>query len=161
MGSSASTAAGCVTSARATAVRWRSPPESSPGPVLEPLAQSHALEQLARRALRFLRRRAAHEQRHGHVLDRRELGQQMMKLVDEPEARLRKRPRSTSLKRLIDSPATRTSPAVGSSSPPRSCSSVVLPEPDDPMIASAVAFATLELHAAQHLDFAARRPRRF
>src|SRR4029079_10832617 len=52
-------------------------------------------------------------------------------------------PRSTSLARLIDSPATRTSPGVGSSSPPRSCSNVVLPDPEAPMIATRSPFATL------------------
>ncbi len=35
-----------------------------------------------------------------------------------------------------------------------SCSSVVLPEPDEPMIAMRSPFATRELDAAQHLDVA-------
>ena len=85
VGSSASTAAGRVTSARATAVRCRSPPESWLGTMLEPLAQAHALEQAARFGGRLLRRRAAHEQRHRDVLERRELRQQMMELIDEAE----------------------------------------------------------------------------
>ena len=45
VGSSASTMRGCVTSARATAARWRSPPESWCGPVLEALAETHPLEE--------------------------------------------------------------------------------------------------------------------
>ena len=56
-----------------------------PRTMLEPLAQADALEQPARFGRGLLRRRAAHEQRHRNVLERRELGQQMVKLIDEAE----------------------------------------------------------------------------
>ena len=53
--------------------------------MLEPLAEAHALEQAARLGGRLRRRGAAHEQRHRDVLERRELRQQMVELVDEAE----------------------------------------------------------------------------
>src|SRR5262249_43386799 len=51
----------------------------------EPLAETHALEQGAGGAPCCGDLHAAHEQRHGDVLQRREFRQQMMKLVDETE----------------------------------------------------------------------------
>ena len=53
--------------------------------MLEPLAEPHALEQLARVRGRVSHRRAADEQRHRDVLESRELGQQVMELIDEAE----------------------------------------------------------------------------
>src|SRR5439155_8720702 len=45
-------------------------------------------------------------------------------------------PRSPLLTKVTARPAISTSPAVGRSSPPRICSSVVLPEPEAPTIAT-------------------------
>src|SRR5690606_25465301 len=53
--------------------------------VLDPLAQPHPLEQLVRTRARFLDGHPTDEQGHGNVLERRELGQQMMELINEPE----------------------------------------------------------------------------
>src|SRR5688572_2043496 len=53
--------------------------------VLEPLAESYALEKVAGFRCRLRRRHAAYEQRHRDVLERRELGQQVMELIDEAE----------------------------------------------------------------------------
>jgi hypothetical protein len=44
VGSSASTQRGFVTSARASATRWRSPPGQLAGPMLQPMAEADALE---------------------------------------------------------------------------------------------------------------------
>src|SRR6266404_1780176 len=54
----------------------------------------------------------------------------------KPSARLRTRPRSDSERLSIGAPWTRTSPAVGASSPPNRCKSVLLPDPDAPTIAT-------------------------
>src|SRR4030095_3131185 len=53
----------------------------------------------------------------------------------KPSARLRTSPRCAPLRVLSATPSTLTSPAVGVSSPPSRCSSVLLPEPDAPTIA--------------------------
>src|SRR5262249_13526243 len=54
-------------------------------PVIQSLPQSHTRENFLSPILRLARSHATHEQWHGNVLQRRELGQQMVKLVDEPE----------------------------------------------------------------------------
>src|SRR5512139_796373 len=61
----------------------------------------------------------------------------------KPSARLRSTPRAASESAASDSPAIRTTPLDGRSSPPRICSNVVLPEPDAPTIASVSARPTL------------------
>ncbi len=53
--------------------------------VRQTLAQPHALQDLACAILRFARVHPTHEQRHGDVFQRRELGQQVMELVDEAD----------------------------------------------------------------------------
>src|SRR5947207_10160947 len=53
-----------------------------------------------------------------------------------PSARLRTLPRSASLSAAKAFPCTLTSPAVGASSPPSRCSSVLLPDPDAPTTAT-------------------------
>ena len=91
VGSSASTRRGAVTSARATAARWRSPPESWCGRCSRRAAQADPLEQRARGAARLAHPGAPHQQRHGHVLQRGELRQQMMELVDEADGAVAQR----------------------------------------------------------------------
>src|SRR4249920_505838 len=53
-----------------------------------------------------------------------------------PSARLRTRPRSASDKLTDGCPSTVISPPEGASNPPSRCSSVLLPEPDAPTIAT-------------------------
>ena len=59
VGSSASSSAGSMTSARAIATRCCSPPDSMPGLVRQPLAEADALEQRRGRAVALRRRPAA------------------------------------------------------------------------------------------------------
>src|SRR5438552_10683816 len=60
----------------------------------------------------------------------------------KPSARLRSRPCSESRKLANGTPRMNTSPPVGASSPPRRCSSVLLPDPEAPMMASRSPAAT-------------------
>ena len=79
-------------------------------PVREPRAEPDAFERSARPLPRFSRRHAPHEQRHRHVLERGELGQQMMELVDEAEravAQLAALPRRQSSSMRLAGDATR------------------------------------------------------
>jgi 3-hydroxyisobutyrate dehydrogenase-like beta-hydroxyacid dehydrogenase len=85
VGSSASTQAGCVTSARAMATRWRSPPDNCAGWWSSRAARPTAAEHLARSGLCAGHAVAADAQRHGHVVQRGELGQQVVELVDEAQ----------------------------------------------------------------------------
>jgi len=54
-------------------------------PVIEPLRQSKRAKQLSRPLVRGRGIRAVDQLRKHHILDRIELGQQVMELVDEPE----------------------------------------------------------------------------
>ena len=85
VGSSASTQSGRPASARAIATRWRSPPESCDGRCCtrspRPTCSSTAL----RRGARLGHRQAADAQRHRDVVERAELRQQVVELVDEAE----------------------------------------------------------------------------
>ena len=85
VGSSASTQAGCVTSARAIATRWRSPPDSSAGRCRRRSARPTAASVLRGLARALLHRLAPDAQRHAHVVQRAELGQQVVELVDEAQ----------------------------------------------------------------------------
>ena len=85
VGSSASTMRGLVTSARATAARWRSPPDSSCGRWTS-RAPSPTRSRIARAlCFRLVFRRTPHQQRHGDIFQRREFRQQVMELVDESQ----------------------------------------------------------------------------
>ena len=154
VGSSASTHFGCVTSARASATRCRSPPDSSPGRCFRRCAEADA-----RRASRPPRRCASRgdmrriSERHRRVLDRVELRQQVMELVHEAEraiahlSALRPPTASRSRRRRRS-----TSPAVGASRPPSRCSSVLLPEPGHADDRDALAGHDGEVDAVQHGD---------
>ena len=73
-------------SARAIATRWRSPPESCAGPVREPLGRDRPAPAPRRpRSRASGLAQAADAQRHRHVVERAELGQQVVELVDEAE----------------------------------------------------------------------------
>ena len=104
VGSSASTSAGRLASARATATRCCSPPESWLGRWVEPLAEPERAEQRSRPArARLAAVGAADELRQHDILDRVEIGQQMVELVDEAErvAAHAVRPSSSSVGRLL------------------------------------------------------------
>ena len=73
VGSSHSSSCGRITSARASAVRCRSPPDSSRGPVLEALAEADPLEQRAR-PRRVVAGRGRHQRRGQHVLEHAHCG---------------------------------------------------------------------------------------
>ena len=86
VGSSASSSRGALATARAMATRCCSPPESSAGRWCGALADLHVVEQLRGRArAASLARQARDQLRHHDVLERRELRQQVMELVDEAD----------------------------------------------------------------------------
>ncbi len=85
VGSSASTQAGWVTRARATATRWRSPPESSDGSMPDALRQSDLFQHGSGLRMCFSGFHAAYQQRHGDVFQRGEFRQQVVELIDETE----------------------------------------------------------------------------
>ena len=114
-----------------------------------------AARQLARPMLRAMRRcpraRASHAPRGAtprSVMRRirsgiatlssaRELRQQMMELVDEAERAVAQIVALALASASVNGlPSSDTRPALGSSSPPSTCSSVLLPEPDAPTMAS-------------------------
>ena len=143
------------TSARATAPRCCSPPESSSGKWLTPVIEAHRCDQLARRLERGAAGAAGDQQGHRDVFLERELGQQGVELKHEPDASgcataLAAPPRAaaTSL------PKSTSCPASGRSSSPIRWSSVLLPTPEGPTTASISPPATVEVDPAQHLDAA-------
>ena len=158
VGSSASTQSGAPASARAIATRWRSPPESCDGRCCEPLAEADLAERLGGARARLGGGQAADAQRHRDVVERGELGQQVVELVDEAEmavapfALLGRARGSRSRGRRAA-----TLPAVGASRPPSRCSSVLLPEPDAPTMASVSPRRDVEVDALQHVHVDPRR----
>ncbi len=81
----------------------------------------------ARTRLELSLRFALHEPRHEHVLERRELGEEVMKLKDEPDRAIAEL--GGQARHLF--PASRMVPVVGASSVPMQCSSHVdLPAPE-------------------------------
>ena len=107
--------------------RWRSPPDSSPRADggLVPRGRLRPAPPARLRALRRGWRRI--QQRHGHVVQRAELGQQVVELVDEAQVLVA--PAAWRRWHQPDSgrPIDRTRPLVGASSPPSRCSSVLCP----------------------------------
>ena len=74
--------------------------------------------------------------RHGHALERRELGQQVMHLKHKTQSLIPPLAPLVFRHTESDSPATDTSPALGVSKPPNKFSKVDLPAPEAPTIAS-------------------------
>ena len=129
-GSSARSARGDRTSARATATRCCSPPDISPGPVMAAVREPHLLEEGLRRPPRLPVGNARDEQRHHHVLEGGELREQVVELEDEADgavaelaqARLGKgqrRPRRRRRGRRRRAGRGSRARAGGSTSPPR------------------------------------------
>jgi hypothetical protein len=80
---------------------------------------------------------APDRQRQRDVVERGELGQQMMELVDEAEPLVAQLAAlGLAEPRDVLRPSIRTWPRSAASSPPSTCSSVLLPEPDAPTIAT-------------------------
>ena len=137
VGSSARTIAGLPASARAIATRWRSPPESWVGRAAAAMREADLAERLVRALASLGERHAGVEQPVGDVVERAlVLGQEEL-LEDEADARRAQR-RELPVGHLAatSSPVMRTMPLVGRSSVPIRWSSVVLPEPDGPTIAT-------------------------
>jgi hypothetical protein len=100
------------------------------------LAQAHGAQHLGRAVHAVLPGIAANAQRHGHVLLGRELGQQVVELVDEAQMPVAQRALLLRAELVQGWPMRLTLPVVGASSPPSKCSKVDLPEPEAPTIAS-------------------------
>src|SRR3990167_1276532 len=136
VGSSASTQAGCVTSARAIATRWRSPPESSAGrwcrrsPRPTRVSISAARCAASARGMRRIHKGMATLSRALNS------GSRWWNWYTKPRCRLRRSPCCAALRPDIVCPISCTLPLVGASSPPSRCSKVLLPEPDAPTIAT-------------------------
>ena len=154
-------ARGRRTSARATATRCCSPPESSPGRCAEPVAEADPLEQLAARARappsRGSRAISAGSMTFSSAVKSR---QQVVELEDEADLPVAERgelaPRGCA---KTSSPSNSTLPAVGRSSAPRRCSSVLFPTPDSPTIATRSPAPTSRSSPAEHRHHRAARRR--
>ena len=85
VGSSASSRRGSLASARATATRWRSPPESCEGRWSARSAEPHLLEQFQRAAPALARVRSGADQRYFDVHSRGERLEQQVALKDEAD----------------------------------------------------------------------------
>ncbi len=85
MGSSASTSAGRLASARATATRCCSPPESWLGRWVRRSPRPSAVSRSRRARVGIGARGAVDQLRQHDILDRVEIGQQMVELIDEAE----------------------------------------------------------------------------
>jgi hypothetical protein len=137
VGSSASKQEGSLTSARAMAARWRSPPDKLARAMFETVAET---DRGSISAAFFMPRSAlgaANQQRHGDVFQRRKLGQQVMKLIDEAEMLVAPIAAvNLAESRKITPHQLHDLPAVGASRPPSRCSSVLLPEPEAPTMAT-------------------------
>ena len=140
---------------RAAARRRRAAPAGGSARSPRPeLGRAAARARLPRRAARD----AGDHLRQRHVLQRGELRQQVVELVDEADggrgaARCARRRTACRQSR----PAMKTSPASGCSSRPATCSRVDLPEPDGPIRATISPARRSRSSAAQHLQLAGRR----
>ena len=86
----------------------------------------------------------ANTERHHHVLERRELAQQVVELKDEPDDAVSDACRDSSSGSVATGvPRSPRSPRVGRSSAPRTCSSVLFPAPLAPTIATISPGATV------------------
>ena len=136
VGSSASSRRGSLASARATATRWRSPPDSCEGRWSARSASPTSCEQVQARV------RGA----HGDALRCRSAGLRRWLAPRAPRAAggAGRRSRRSRAARARGAPCARSGarrsarlPRSGCSSPPISASSVLLPEPERPVITTA------------------------
>ena len=120
-----------MTSARATATRCCSPPDSMPGPVLERgRASPTRASSAAARGRASAGGTPRDAQRHLDVLERGELRQQVVELEDEPDVAVAERARARVGRCRPDraSPMPHRRRRRARSSPPSTCSSVLLPD---------------------------------
>ena len=106
------------------------------GPVMRHVLQvrPHATSASLRPAP--LSKSAREQQRHGHVFQRREFGQQVVELPDEADFAIAKFAAASSESEFSCKLAQYTSPAEALSRAPRMCNKVLFPAPDSPTIAS-------------------------
>ena len=137
-------------SPRAGVRRRTARPDGAAAALPRPTAFSASSGLLAR----IRQRHAPDRKRHRDIVQRGELRQQVMELVDEAQ---RARCAGGRVRRRSAAPCRGlrpcTSPRSAASSPPSTCNSVLLPEPDAPTIATISAGATSSSRRA------ARRPR--
>ena len=153
VGSSASTSAGRLASARATATRCCSPPDSWLGRWVRRWPRPSAVSRSLGARVGVGARGAVDQLRQDDILDRVEIGQQMVELVDEAErVAAQHRCGRAASSFAASSPAIRIEPSNPPSSRPTACSSVDLPEPDGPSSATISPGATVEVDAAQDVD---------
>ena len=97
---------------------------------------------------------AVDELRQHDILDRVEIGQQMVELVDEAERVAAQRGAAVVVERRAPpAPSMRIDPSNPPSSRPTACSMVDLPEPDGPSSATiSPALHDAQVDAAQHVD---------
>ena len=148
-----------TTSARATATRCCSPPDSAPGRCERAFGQPDAREQRRRRARRA-RRPARPAMRSGISTFSSAVnsGSRWWNWKTKPTCRLRNAHARLVVHRVDRARRRRgPCPASNASRPPSTCSSVLLPTPDAPTIASISPRSTDEIEPAQHVDAAARR----
>ena len=129
--------AGSVTSARATATRCCSPPESCAGRWRHRARQPHRGEQLLAPASRAAAS-AAPAISSGIITfsSARELPQQVVELEDEADLPVAQRRQLRRVRVAVAQPVQRTAAAVGRSSAPSRCSRVLLPDPLAPTMAT-------------------------
>ena len=150
VGSSASTIAGRPTSARAIATRCRSPPDSCVGRAPAGAPSPTPASASAARPRRSRAGDAGVEQPVGDVVERaRVLGEEEL-LEDEPDPGRPQRG-ELAVAQLGDVEAGDRAPSrcVGRSSVPIRCSSVDLPDPDGPTIATSSPAPTAKLTPSQ------------
>ena len=136
VGSSARTIAGSPTSARATATRWRSPPESLAAEWRSRWERPTRASAAAARSRRSAAGTPGVEQAVGDVVDHRRRLEQEEPLEDEADpGRPEPRQLVVARRRRRRDPRPRCWPLLGRSSVPIRCSSVDLPEPEGPTIA--------------------------
>ena len=113
--------------------------------VLAAIGQTHTGQRLVGPLQGRCTRHAVQDERHGDVLPRREHGDQVEELEDEADARAAQRRERVVVQRAQVGVAKQTLPLVGRSSPPSKYSSVLLPEPLGPIIATNSPGSTLRL----------------
>ena len=127
------------------------------GLVLEAVRRGRPASSTARAARAASSQALARDQRRHHdVLERGEVRQQVMELEDEADLAIAERGELPLAHAWSGrTPSKHTSPAVGRSSAPRMCSSVLLPTPDSPTIDDLLARCDVEVEVR-----AAPRPAR-
>ena len=139
----------CVTSARAIAARWRSPPESSPGAWSRRWPRPTSLQHLRSTLVRLGTRDAADVERHRDVLEAPRTPAAGDGTDTKPSEALRERPRAASGMVEKSCPINRTCPRWARRVR-RAGASGALARADEPTIATRSPRRTSELDAVEH-----------